>query len=1118
MSLKTIHINEEGLYDNPREALDKVIKPATKVSLELNITAGYFTVDSLLEISEGLENFIESKGVINLIIGIPKTGLDKKDKALIDAINIAETSNSSDEIIKNFEELIISGVKSLESELQKDKIRVVAYLIKDKILNVKFALKKGEGALHQKIFLFRDEEDQKIAAHGSMNSTRPAFIDNIENLSIERDWLDQLQKKRVDKLYNSHNLKWSNQSPGLEVLDATYELGNDLINVVGEKDYDSILNNLRNAETLDKIYSDLIESPVWLEYTLSKSSLYPHQTNAVQEALSMWPMRKLFADEVGLGKTLEVGSCISYAIKQLNTKRILILTPASVVNQWKDELKTHFGLNNFYTLDKNKRVFIDSDKNEIEVEDLNTYSKDFPNFCIMSKDMATKYNFKNIFDNSEFFPEMLVVDEAHHARGHKQRNGEMKPTQFRHMIQNISDYIPHILFASATPMRKNYMEYYFLLQLLGIDKILKQEDYDFTLLDIGKEIDNIDPLIFGKIFEILVSTIKYFNEEPSFLKNEELEVFRKITNGEINEDNLIDNLKFDKTMLNLLIRIHPTSIFTTRHSRDALSQFDIYSFPERDFSTNEIQKEDVPDELAELHSNLISYAENFYLKTETAFGRFSSQKLGVASFKESFVSSYAAAKARLNSRKIKLEEYINIYSKHLKLVENDFSDNLSISFVEEEGTEDENSIEIEVDTSFNADVIVGYAKQEILEINDLLELCHNIDNSDFEISPDPKMKKLIEILKNHFIEEKSTKPILVFSKYLNTLDEAVALTEKYILPDLNGIGIYKGGGEVRVKYTGINSWQKSDREEIKEELEDHHIDIVFCSTAAQEGVNLQSASTLINIDVPWIPSDLEQRIGRIARLGQEEPIVKIFNLWYPDSYEAKIYKRLLERKDLLEIALGKFPEIVADTIKSQTYGDSVIQGIEEMIDKLSSLKEEVSTVALNKLWTSNTDSIEPFSNLFREKLIKNFSYFDESILNFTSTPGKPESVSLRQLKIASIFNNYNIIHENQFKVFTLYSEQKLFGFSIETNGVKKIIDPYCLPELVKGLLTNEEVVLETIESEVISSIGDIFKLYKSENKEWLLPQHQMFTLEASNLSHLGGELKEEYLGTVNIRS
>ena len=129
---------------------------------------------------------------------------------------------------------------------------------------------------------------------------------------------------------------------------------------------------------------------------------------------------------------------------------------------------------------------------------------------------------------------------------------------------------------------------------------------------------------------------------------------------------------------------------------------------------------------------------------------------------------------------MKLEGYIDTYSQYLNSNEETFIDNLAISFTEEEGTEDENSIEIEVDSSFNADVIVGYAKQEIWEINDLLEMCHNIDTSDFEISPDPKMKKLIEILENHFIEQQSSKPILVFSKYLNTLDEAIALTEKYL--------------------------------------------------------------------------------------------------------------------------------------------------------------------------------------------------------------------------------------------------------------------------------------------------------------------------------------------------
>ena len=84
---------------------------------------------------------------------------------------------------------------------------------------------------------------------------------------------------------------------------------------------------------------------------------------------------------------------------------------------------------------------------------------------------------------------------------------------------------------------------------------------------------------------------------------------------------------------------------------------------------------------------------------------------------------------------MKLEGYIDTYSQYLNSNEETFFDNLAISFTEEEGTEDENSIEIEVDSSFNADVIVGYAKQEIWEINDLLEMCHNIDTSDFEISP-----------------------------------------------------------------------------------------------------------------------------------------------------------------------------------------------------------------------------------------------------------------------------------------------------------------------------------------------------------------------------------------------
>ena len=89
---------------------------------------------------------------------------------------------------------------------------------------------------------------------------------------------------------------------------------------------------------------------------------------------------------------------------------------------------------------------------------------------------------------------------------------------------------------------------------------------------------------------------------------------------------------------------------------------------------------------------------------------------------------------------------------------------------------------------------------------------------------------------------------------------------------------------------------------------------MFCSSAANEGLNLQAASVMINVDVPWVPSELEQRIGRIARLGQKKPIVTVHNLWYPGSIEAEIYRRLISRQKDMWFAIGTFPEQIGDGI------------------------------------------------------------------------------------------------------------------------------------------------------------------------------------------------------------
>ena len=72
-------------------------------------------------------------------------------------------------------------------------------------------------------------------------------------------------------------------------------------------------------------------------------------------------------------------------------------------------------------------------------------------------------------------------------------------------------------------------------------------------------------------------------------------------------------------------------------------------------------------------------------------------------------------------------------------------------------------------------------------------------------------------------------------------------------------------------------------------------DILISSEVASEGVDLQFSSLLINYDLPWNPARIEQRIGRIDRIGQEAEKILIWNFIYTHTIDERIYDRLLER-------------------------------------------------------------------------------------------------------------------------------------------------------------------------------------------------------------------------------
>ena len=88
-------------------------------------------------------------------------------------------------------------------------------------------------------------------------------------------------------------------------------------------------------------------------------------------------------------------------------------------------------------------------------------------------------------------------------------------------------------------------------------------------------------------------------------------------------------------------------------------------------------------------------------------------------------------------------------------------------------------------------------------------------------------------------------------------------------------------------------------------------DLLLCTDAAAEGLNFQFCGALVDYDMPWNPMRVEQRIGRIDRLGQQHPVIRVVNLHYEERVETDVYRALRTRIGLFESVAGRLQPILA---------------------------------------------------------------------------------------------------------------------------------------------------------------------------------------------------------------
>lgn len=240
---------------------------------------------------------------------------------------------------------------------------------------------------------------------------------------------------------------------------------------------------------------------------------------------------------------------------------------------------------------------------------------------------------------------------------------------------------------------------------------------------------------------------------------------------------------------------------------------------------------------------------------------------------------------------------------------------------------------------------IAEIQQEAREVKTLFDLADNLYKRNQE---EQKYKQLQELLKNNGVLENSEK-LVIFTEHKDTL--------LYLEDRLSKSGGYKvatiHGGKL-----------VDERRHAQLAFSQPETQILICTDAAGEGINLQFCRLLINWDIPWNPNRLEQRMGRIHRYGQKQDVI-VFNMVASNTKEGKVLDRLLTKLDIIRVSMGddRVYDVIQDVLENVKMDDimeAIFDGKEnaytDVIDGLTAekVKEKIEDQK-NKLAHSTVD-------------------------------------------------------------------------------------------------------------------------------------------------------------------
>jgi SNF2 family DNA or RNA helicase len=906
--------------------------PALRSSVRYDRLTGYFSARALALAARGVEGLIVNNGRMRLIVGCT---LGEEEVAAIER----------GESLRDTVERTMIKMPILSADPRTiDALELVAWMVANGYLDVKLAVPcdldrkpiRDDSIFHEKTGIVEDKTGDRLAFNGSINETEFGWTRNWESFNAFTSWNDG---PRVDEEEASFAKLWADRARRAITLDVPTALREQLLTFLpdparlpkrlAEHDDEktgttdgkprsganlkddpltgpptpTVSTNEERQAVWEKIANAAIEPIGGDRVGEATSAVVPwlHQIRAYHRLYDNWPPKLLIADEVGLGKTVQAGLLLRQAWLSGRIKRALVLAPKNVCKQWQIELREKFNLN-WPIYDGQKLTWYRSPAREHDFEKpVSRQEWHREPFVIMSSHLARRQDRqREILEDADPY-DLVVLDEAHHARtkgaGTPQAKG---PNRLLQLMRSLRRRTDGLILLTATPLQVHATELWDLLDLLGLPAAWTPDAFVRFFSEVAK--DPVTNESLDWLSALFRANEAHFGELSRAVAERQTRLSGLKTRKVLQA--LRDPVSIPRRQLSpeerraaiaIIKRSTPVSALVSRHTRELLRKYFKAGKLSTAVATRQVEDRFIPLSLEE--GDIYSQVETYISDTYNAAAPDARNAVGfvMTIYRRRLASSFHALRQTMEKRKGGVGDLLTAADE--ARIDENVADQV------------EAGEEIDIET-VSEDERRALAFEEIATIETIVD----------EIKRLPTDTKAMELSKALSELKGSGYPqVMVFTQFTDTMD----YLRELLAAAGSSVMCFSGrGGEIR---NTDGTWTPISRDEVKRRFKEGRSEVLVCTDAAAEGLNFQFCGALVNYDMPWNPMRVEQRIGRIDRLGQRFSDIRIINLHYEDTVEADVYRALRSRISIFEKVVGglqpiltKLPRLIEQSVLSKS--------------------------------------------------------------------------------------------------------------------------------------------------------------------------------------------------------